>query len=93
MSEDHKKLYIINAVWLTLLTLLELGVGKLPFPKTGQVAILLAFAATKILLVAMIYMHLKNETRALKIAVALPIPVAIIFTVSLMYDLPYQYVF
>lgn len=93
MSSDHKKLYIMNAIWLTVLTVLELGVGSLPVPKSAQVALLLAFAATKMILVAMIYMHLRYETKALKIAVCVPIPLAVLFCVSLMYDLPYQMIY
>lgn len=93
MAEDHKKLYIINAVWLTVLTVLELGVIELPISKAGQIALLLAFALTKMGLVLMIYMHLRYETKALKIALAVPIPLAILFTVSLMYDLPFQWIY
>ncbi|MCA9401320.1 MAG: cytochrome C oxidase subunit IV family protein [Candidatus Omnitrophica bacterium] len=90
MSQDHKKLYIWNAVWLTILTVAELFVVKLPLAKAGQVALLLAFALTKMILVLMVYMHLRYETKALKIALAIPIPLAVLFLVSLMYDLPYQ---
>lgn len=93
MFTDHKKLYIVNAIWLAVLTVLELGVNHLPIPKGAQVALLLSFAATKMILVAMIYMHLRYETKALKIAVCVPIPLAVLFCVSLMYDLPYQMIY
>ena len=90
MAGDQKKLYIINAVWLTVLTVLELGVVNLPLAKAGQVALLLAFALTKMGLVLMVYMHLRHETKALKVALSIPIPLAVLFLVSLMYDLPFQ---
>lgn len=93
MEGDHKKTYVMNAIWLAALTVLELGVINLPIAKSGQVFLLFAFAATKMMLVALIYMHLRYETRVLKIIVALPIPVAILFNVALMYDLPFRWVY
>ncbi|MCA9405072.1 MAG: cytochrome C oxidase subunit IV family protein [Candidatus Omnitrophica bacterium] len=91
MAEDHKKVYITNAIWLTILTVLELGVIHLPISKAGQIALLLAFALTKIGLVLMVYMHLRYETKALKMALCVPIPLAVLFLVSLMYDLPFHW--
>ena len=93
MEESQRSFYIRTAVALTILSILELGVNHLPVPNAARVAILLAFAATKVMLVAMIYMHLRYETKALKIAVFIPIPLAILFTLALVYDLPYQYIF
>jgi len=93
MVDNHKKVYIRNAIWLAILTVMELGVIQLPIAKTGQVVILLALAVTKIMLVALIYMHLRYETKVLRRILVLPIPVAILFTVALMYDLPFRWVF
>ena len=93
MIDNHKKVYIRNAIWLAVLTVLELGVIQLPIAKIGQVVILLTFAITKILLVVLIYMHLRYETKVLRRILVIPIPVAILFTVALMYDLPFRWVF
>ncbi len=92
MKDDHKKTYIINAVALAVLTFLELGVIKLPLAKSGQVVLLFAFAITKMMLVAMIYMHLRYETKLLRRLLFIPIPLAIFFTWGVMYDLPYSWI-
>ncbi len=92
MDNDHKKTYIYNGIALAVLTILELGIIQLPIAKTGQVVLLLAFAVTKIILVGMIYMHLRYETKILRRILYLPIPAAILFLVSLMYDLPFRWV-
>ncbi|MDP6134644.1 MAG: cytochrome C oxidase subunit IV family protein [Candidatus Marinimicrobia bacterium] len=90
--DDHKKLYIKNAIYLTVLTVLEVGVSYLEISQMGQIVLLLAFAATKMMLVAMIYMHLRYETKALKRILFVPIPAGILFTVALMYDIPFRWV-
>ena len=90
--DDHKGIYIKNAIWLTALTVLEVGVAFINLPQIGQVILLLAFAATKMMLVAMIYMHLRYETKVLKRILFIPIPAGILFTAALMYDIPFSWV-
>ena len=90
--DDHKSIYLKNAIWLAILTILEVGIAYIEISRSGQVVLLLAFAATKMMLVAMIYMHLRYETRVLKRILFVPIPAGILFTVALMYDLPFRWV-
>jgi caa(3)-type oxidase subunit IV len=90
--DDHKSIYFKNAIWLAILTILEVGIAYIEISRSGQVVLLLAFAATKMMLVAMIYMHLRYETRVLKWILFVPIPAGILFTVALMYDLPFRWV-
>ena len=90
--DDHKSIYLKNAIWLAILTFLEVGIAYIEISRSGQVVLLLAFAATKMMLVAMIYMHLRYETRVLKRILFVPIPAGILFTVALMYDLPFRWV-
>ena len=90
--DDHKSIYFKNAIWLAILTILEVGIAYIDISRSGQIVLLLAFAATKMMLVAMIYMHLRNETRVLKWILFVPIPAGILFTVALMYDLPFRWV-
>ena len=90
--DDHKSIYFKNAIWLAILTILEVGIAYIDISRSGQVVLLLAFAATKMMLVAMIYMHLRYETRVLKRILFVPIPAGILFTVALMYDLPFRWV-
>ena len=90
--DDHKSIYLKNAIWLAILTILEVGIAYIEISRSGQVVLLLAFAATKMMLVAMIYMHLRHETKVLKRILFVPIPAGILFTVALMYDLPFRWV-
>ncbi|MDP6457180.1 MAG: cytochrome C oxidase subunit IV family protein [Candidatus Marinimicrobia bacterium] len=92
MSDAHKKTYLQNAIWLAVLTVLELGVINLSIPRMGQIVLLFAFAATKMMLVAMVYMHLRYETKVLRRILFIPIPAGIIFAWALMYDLPFRWV-
>ena len=90
--DDHKSIYLKNAIWLAILTFLEVGIAYIEISRSGQVVLLLAFAATKMMLVAMIYMHLRHETKVLKRILFVPIPAGILFTLALMYDLPFRWV-
>jgi cytochrome c oxidase subunit IV len=90
--DDHKSIYIKNAVWLAILTLLEVGVAFLSISRMGQIVLLFAFAATKMMMVAMIYMHLRYETKVLQWILFIPIPAGILFTIALMYDIPFSWV-
>ncbi len=89
---DHKSTYLKNAIWLAILTILEVGITYLAISRTSQIVLLLAFAVTKMMLVAMIYMHLRYETKVLKQILFIPIPAGILFTVALMYDIPFRWV-
>ncbi len=91
-ATDHKQTYV--RIWLALLilTIIEVIVAYMSLPRLGTVTLLLAFAATKMMLVALFYMHLRTETPILKLIVALPVPVAILFTLALTYDLPFSWV-
>ncbi|MBV54492.1 MAG: cytochrome C oxidase subunit IV family protein [Candidatus Marinimicrobia bacterium] len=91
MEGDHKKLYIKNAVWLTILTVAELGIIELPIPKSAQVVLLLSFAVTKIMLVALVYMHLRYETKFLRRLLLVPIPLALFLAWGVIYDLPFSW--
>ncbi len=91
MEGDHKKTYIINAVLLAILTVVELGIIELPIPKSAQVVLLLAFAVTKIMLVALVYMHLRYETKFLRRLLLVPIPLALFLAWGVIYDLPFSW--
>ena len=89
---DHKSIYLKNAIWLAILTILEVGITYLSISQTGQIVLLLSFAVTKMLLVAMIYMHLRYETKVLNRILFIPIPAGILFAIALMYDIPFRWV-
>jgi caa(3)-type oxidase subunit IV len=89
---DPKSIYVKNAFYLAVLTILEVGVTYLSISQTGQIVLLLAFASTKMMLVAWIYMHLRYETKILKRILFIPIPAGILYTIALMYDIPFRWV-
>jgi len=70
---------------LAALTAIEVAVAFMGFERNVTVLILIGLAVWKALLVAMYFMHLKWETRALKILAAAPfLPAAIMIVVVLM---------
>ncbi len=91
--KDHKKTYFWNAVWLAVLTVIEVWVIDIGMPRVPLVIFLLAFTVTKMMLVAMIYMHLRYETKLLRRLVFLPIPLALFFMWGVIYDLSFNWTF
>lgn len=76
MSHDHhvnRKEYWVIFVYLLVLTVLEVGLVYVPgIPKGLLVLGLILLAITKATLVGLFYMHLKHETKILKLTVAIP---------------------
>jgi cytochrome c oxidase subunit 4 len=75
-AHEHKpniREYMIIFVVLAVLTVLEVGVAKVPgVAKVMMSLALVGLALTKAAIVALFYMHLKHETKVLKYTVALP---------------------
>jgi cytochrome c oxidase subunit 4 len=85
MSEGghSKKEYIIIMFILAILTVVEVGIAKYTtgMTKNGGLVVL---ALAKALLVALFYMHLKSETRSLKLVIAVPLVFPFLYAVVLM---------
>jgi cytochrome c oxidase subunit 4 len=85
MSEGghSKKEYIIIMVVLAVLTVVEVAIAKYTtgMTKNGGLVVL---ALAKALLVAMFYMHLKSETRSLKLVIGVPLVFPFLYAVVLM---------
>jgi len=75
-------------VWLALLilTILELGVTRLPVPKFIEIFALCALALTKAAMVAAYFMHLKFERGALILIVMSPLLLSAILYIGLVPD-------
>lgn len=90
MSHDAKDHAEPNywRVWLALLilTILELGVTKLPVPKFIEIFALCALALTKAAMVAAYFMHLKFERGALILIVMSPLLLSAILYIGLVPD-------
>lgn len=84
--EDHSKTYL--AVWggLALLTVGEIWVASLGWPKTLIVVLLVGMAVWKAALVALYYMHLKFEPRRVWILAASPLPLAVILVMAVLQE-------
>ena len=86
-ANSHKpniKEYMVIFVVLAALTVLEVGVAKVPgVAKMLMGLALVGLALTKAAIVAMFYMHLKHETRVLKLTVALPMAAPTIYALVL----------
>ncbi len=84
-AEGKRPRYMLVFGGLAALTAIEVGVAFMGFERSVTVIILIGLAVWKALLVAMYFMHLKWETRALKILAAAPfLPAAIMILVVLM---------
>jgi len=74
MAHINRKQYFIIFIVLGVLTMLELGVVKMPgIGRTPMLVALIALAVTKAAFVGLYYMHLKYETRVLKLTIAIPL--------------------
>lgn len=84
--EDHNKTYL--AVWggLAALTVAEIWVASLGWPKTVIVLLLVGMAIWKAALVALYYMHLKFEPRRVWILAASPLPLAVILVMAVLQE-------
>jgi len=74
MAHVARKQYLLIFVVLTALTAVELGLVYLPgIGKAPVVVALVGLAIAKASLVGLFFMHLRHETRALKLTVAVPL--------------------
>ncbi len=83
MTHSRKE-YIVVFAALALLTAVEVGVVYMPgIGKGPMILALIGLAVTKASLVGLFYMHLKNETRILKLTVAIPLMTPAVYAVVL----------
>jgi cytochrome c oxidase subunit 4 len=81
-TEEHRRpSYLLVFLGLGLLTLAEVGVTYLPIIK---LPILLALASTKVVLVAMFYMHLKTDNKWYSYLFLVPVPFVILIVAALL---------
>lgn len=87
-AHGHKpniKEYLVIFAVLTALTLLEVVLAQIPGISKKLLALaLVGLAVSKAGIVGMYYMHLKHETRVLKLTVALPLAAPTIYALVLM---------
>jgi cytochrome c oxidase subunit IV len=88
MAEATRHLPNYFGVWamLALLTMAELGVAFLPWPKGTVIALLVLLAVWKALLVALYFMHLRYEPNRIRILAIAPLPLAVILVVAVIQE-------
>lgn len=79
--------YVATYGWLLALTVLEVGVVLAGWPQAGTVAVLIASALAKALLIAMIFMHLKFDRWTVWLLPGLTLALAAFFIGMLFPDL------
>jgi cytochrome c oxidase subunit 4 len=79
----NRKEYWVIFTALFLLTVLEVGVVYMGIPKTPLFIALAGLALVKASLVGLFFMHLKHETRILKLSVAIPMSIPAFYAVIL----------
>jgi caa(3)-type oxidase subunit IV len=84
MAESHRKEYIVIFAWLTVLTVVEVGVVYIPGISMGLlISALIGLALVKASLVGLYYMHLKTETNVLRLGVAIPMAIPLFYALVL----------
>jgi len=86
MAHINRKQYWLIFGLLAFLTALEVGVVKTQIAKTPMVLALMGLAITKAALVGLYFMHLKWETKPLKLTVVLPFSAPALYAIVLMAD-------
>lgn len=79
--------YIAVFIYLAILTAIELGVYSLGLPQVAKVGLLVALAWAKAVLVAMYFMHLALEKKALAIIAITPVLLVTFLCFMLLPDL------
>jgi cytochrome c oxidase subunit 4 len=87
-SEEGRKAPNYMAVWagLAVLTAVEVGIVYLGFTRNLLVLTLVALAVWKALLVAMYFMHLKFEPKAVSIVAMSPLLPAAILIILVLFE-------
>ena len=87
-AEHKHPPYIAIFFVLAALTVVELGVAFLPWPKLTIILLLLLLAVWKAVLVALYYMHLRFEPTRLRVLAVAPLPLAVILVVAVIQEFP-----
>ncbi|MGA7871922.1 MAG: cytochrome C oxidase subunit IV family protein [Candidatus Binatus sp.] len=86
-AEHSAPNYIAVFIYLAILTAIELGVYAMGLPQIPKVGLLVALAWAKAVLVAMYFMHLAMERRALAIIALTPVLLVTFLCFMLLPDL------
>ena len=84
MAHINRKEYWIIFVILAVLTVLEVGLVYVPgISKVPMVTCLITLALVKAALVGLFFMHLRHETRILRLNIAIPMAIPMFYAAVL----------
>jgi caa(3)-type oxidase subunit IV len=78
------RLYLAVFALLALFTVAELAIKYLSLSRAAMIVGLMALALAKASCVALFFMHLRRESRALKLVVALPLILPVLFALGML---------
>jgi len=84
--------YVVTFVALAAITLLEVGVARADASGAARVTALAGLAMAKAAALLLVFMHLRVESRALRLIAFAPIVIAPVFAVVLMLDTVFRVV-
>lgn len=83
----NRKEYMVIFLVLFVLTVIEVAVAQIPGISKGLLTLaLVGLAVTKAAFVGLFYMHLKHETKILKLSVAIPMAMPAVYALVLIAD-------
>ncbi len=92
MVHVNRKEYWFIFAALFVLTVLEVAVTQVPGISKGlMVSSLILMAVAKAALVGLFYMHLKHETRVLKLTVGIPLAIPAIYALVLITEAAWRH--
>jgi cytochrome c oxidase subunit IV len=87
VSRTNRREYLFVFVALAVLTAIELTVIRVPgIARGAMVAALVLLAVSKASLIGLFFMHLKHETRILKLTVLVPLLTPAVYALALISD-------
>ena len=87
-----RRQYLAVFLALGVLTLLELGVIRMPgIGRNAAIVSLIGLAVAKAALISFFFMHLKDETRILKLTVFGPLSAPVVYALVLMADAAWRW--
>jgi caa(3)-type oxidase subunit IV len=86
MAAHSRKEYFYVFIVLTVLTAIEVAIKYVGISRSAMIVGLIGLALSKAVCVALFYMHLKSETRSLKLVIAIPMLFPALYAVVLIVE-------
>ena len=91
MIKNKTGLYLKTTIYLTFLTIIELGISYWEIPRFSQIGFLISLSLAKMVTVIYVYMHLYYENTIIKKILFIPIPLMLYFFLGLVYEAKFEW--